>query len=93
MKNRLYLIQKAFLAQAALEKALDAPTLQLAAWALDRYAQTMLRTTPEDLEAVLAFRDSDGKGVPTLGQLHQDYLARMTEIYFQAFPEAKAAGF
>ena len=95
MRPIIHLISMAYQAVAALESAQDAPGLETAAKAISRYSQAILLTEPDDLEVVLDFRDLEGKGIPTLAQLHKTYLDLAHQVYLRIFPKtsAKVSGF
>ena len=83
----IHLVQIAFLAQAALEFIQDRQGLERAEKALSAYTTVLMETSPEDLETVLAARDTQDMGVPTLADLHNRYLQCVRDVYGRMHPQ------
>ena len=77
----ILLLQAAYTAQDAIERMQDPSSIQTANAALGAYAQALLEVAPAHQLTLTQIRDERERGVPTLSELHRDYLAAYISTY------------
>ncbi|HWQ10157.1 MAG TPA: hypothetical protein VN436_13645 [Holophaga sp.] len=79
----LQLLQAAYMAQDAIERMTDPQSIWAASSALGIYAKALMEAPPQHQAAISKIRDERDRGVPTLSELHQLFLATYVAIYIR----------